>query len=69
MLDVQLYGLNAGGHHLTNIIFHEFNVLMLFWLLRWLTGLSWPSAAVAALLPCIRCTSSRSPGWPSARTC
>ena len=49
MLDVQLYGLNAGGHHVTNIIFHVYNTLLLFWLLRWLTGRSWCSAAVAAL--------------------
>ena len=34
MLDVQLYGLNAGGHHVTNIIFHVRNTLLLFWLLR-----------------------------------
>ena len=34
MLDVQLYGLNAGGHHVTNIILHVCNTLLLFWLLR-----------------------------------
>ena len=49
MLDVQLYELNAGGHHVTNIILHSLNTLLLFWLLRTLTGQSWPSAAVAAL--------------------
>ena len=49
MLDVQLYGLEAGGHHVTNIIFHVSNTLLLFWLLRWMTGRSWCSAAVAAL--------------------
>jgi protein O-mannosyl-transferase len=49
MLDVQLYGLNAGGHHVTNIIFHECNTLLLFWLLRLLTGQTWCSAAVAAM--------------------
>jgi tetratricopeptide (TPR) repeat protein len=49
MLDVQLYGLNAGGHHVTNIILHASNTLLLFWLLRWLTGRSWCSAAVAVL--------------------
>ena len=48
MLDVQIYGLNAGGHHVTNIIFHVCNTLLLFWLLRWLTGRCWCSAAVAA---------------------
>ena len=49
MLDVQLYGLEAGGHHVTNVIFHVSNTLLLFWLLRTMTGRSWPSAAVAAL--------------------
>jgi tetratricopeptide (TPR) repeat protein len=49
MLDVQLYGLEAGGHHVTNIIFHVCNTVLLFWLLRVLTGRSWCSAAVAAL--------------------
>src|SRR5208337_4079827 len=44
MLDVQFYGLEAGGHHVTNIIFHVANTLLL-----WLTGRSWCSAAVAAL--------------------
>jgi len=49
MLDVQIYGLKAGGHHVTNIIFHVFNTLLLFWLLRRMTGRSWCSAAVAAM--------------------
>ncbi len=49
MLDVQLYGLNAGGHHVTNIILHTCNTLFLFLLLSWMTGRSWCSAAVAAL--------------------
>lgn len=49
MLDVQIYGLNAGGHHVTNIILHSLSTLLLFWLLRTMTGRSWCSAAVAAL--------------------
>ena len=49
MLDVQLYGLNAGGHHVTNIILHIGNVLLLFWLFRWMTKRTWAAAAVAAL--------------------
>src|SRR3989442_1135162 len=28
MLDVQLFGLNAGAHHLTNIVFHTANTLL-----------------------------------------
>ena len=49
MLDVQLYGLEAAGHHVTNIIIHAANTLLLFWLLRKMTGRSWCSAAVAAM--------------------
>ena len=49
MLDVQLYGARPGGHHVTNVLFHAANaVLLLFWLRR-LTGYVWRSAVVAAL--------------------
>jgi tetratricopeptide (TPR) repeat protein len=49
MLDVQLFGLNAGAHHLVNLLFHEIAVVLLFLVLRRLTGALWPSAFVAAL--------------------
>ena len=49
MLDVQLYGMNPAGHHVTNIILHIGNTVLLFWLLRWLTGRSWAHAVVAAI--------------------
>jgi tetratricopeptide (TPR) repeat protein len=49
MLDCQLYGLNAGGHHATNIILHTIAVLLLFGVLRQMTGAVWKSALVAAL--------------------
>jgi protein O-mannosyl-transferase len=49
MLDCQLYGLNAGGHHATNIILHTIAVLLLFRVLRQMTGAVWKSAIVAAL--------------------
>lgn len=49
MLDCQLYGLNPGGHHLTNVFFHIANALLLFWWLNGLTNASWRSAFVAAL--------------------
>jgi tetratricopeptide (TPR) repeat protein len=49
MLDCQLYGLNAGGHHATNIILHTIAVLLLFRTLRQMTGAVWKSAVVAAL--------------------
>jgi len=37
MLDVQLYGLNAGPHHMTNLLIHVLNTLLLFTLLRRIT--------------------------------
>ncbi|PKN05156.1 MAG: hypothetical protein CVU74_03170, partial [Deltaproteobacteria bacterium HGW-Deltaproteobacteria-9] len=38
MLDWQLFGYNAGGHHWTNVIIHVFNTTLLFLLLRMMTG-------------------------------
>ena len=49
MLDCQLYGLNAGGHHFTNVALHTIAVLLLFRVLRGTTGALWSSALVAAL--------------------
>jgi tetratricopeptide (TPR) repeat protein len=49
MLDCQLYGLNAGGHHFTSVALHTIAVLLLFGVLRVTTGALWPSAFVAAL--------------------
>ena len=49
MLDCQLFGLNAGGHHFVNVLFHIANTLLLFVLLRSTTGAPWRSAFVAAL--------------------
>ena len=34
MLDCQLYGLNPGGHHLTNLFFHIANTLLLFFVFK-----------------------------------
>src|SRR5256714_7899972 len=49
MLDCQLYGLNAGGHHATNVILHIIAVFLLFQGLQRMTRLPWRSAVVAAL--------------------
>ncbi len=49
MLDVQLFGLDAGGHHITNIVLHIATTLLLFGLLRKATGATRRSAFVAAL--------------------
>ena len=48
-LDCQLYGLAAGAHHVTNLLFHAANVLLLFGVLKRMTGAAWRSAFVAAL--------------------
>jgi protein O-mannosyl-transferase len=49
MVDFQLFQLNPGGHHLTNLLLHILNVVLLFLLLRNATGHIWRSAFVAAL--------------------
>jgi protein O-mannosyl-transferase len=49
MLDVQLYGLNPGPHHLTSLFFHTVNSILLFLVLRRATGARWPSAFVAVV--------------------
>jgi len=49
MLDCQLFGPeNAGRHHLTNVLLHLVNTLLLFAVLRRMTGALWQSAFVAA---------------------
>src|SRR5579864_183278 len=49
MLDVQLYGVNAGPHHITNVLLHIANSILLFVLFLRLTGALGRSAFVAAL--------------------
>jgi tetratricopeptide (TPR) repeat protein len=49
MLDCGLYGLNAGGHHATNVVLHTIAALLLFRVLQQMTGAFWKSAIVAAL--------------------
>ncbi len=48
MLDCTLYGLNPNGHHLTNILFHIANTLLLGYLLFLATRNYWRSLFVAA---------------------
>jgi Flp pilus assembly protein TadD len=47
-LDHQLFGLCPGGYHLTNILLHAANAVLLFLTLRVATGRAWPSALAAA---------------------
>ena len=49
MFDYQLFGLNAGGYHVINLIIHIMSTLLLFWLFNRMTGEIWKSVFVAAL--------------------
>jgi len=49
MVDVQLFGMNSGWHHVSNLLLHIFNTLLLFLILSRITGLMWRSFFVAAL--------------------
>jgi tetratricopeptide (TPR) repeat protein len=49
MADVQVAGVNAGGHHVANVLLHVVNTLLLFALLRSMTGATGRSLLVAAL--------------------
>ena len=49
MTDVQLFGLDAGRHHLTSLLLHCANAVLLLLLLFRMTGALWRSALVAAL--------------------
>jgi tetratricopeptide (TPR) repeat protein len=49
MVDVELFGMNPSGHHISNIIFHLANTLLLFFILWKMTGKPWRSGLVAGL--------------------
>ena len=50
MLDCQLYGLqHPGGHHLTNVLLHATSAIILFLVLRRMTGGFWRCAFVATV--------------------
>lgn len=49
MLDTQLFGAHAGAYHAGNVLFHAANTVLLFLVLKRMTGALWPSAFVAAL--------------------
>ena len=49
MTDVQLFGVKPAWHHSMNLLLHIANTLLLWLLLRRITGAFWRSAFVAAL--------------------
>jgi hypothetical protein len=49
MLDVELFGLKPGHHHMMSVAIHILNAILLFLVLRTMTIYVWPSAFVAGL--------------------
>jgi tetratricopeptide (TPR) repeat protein len=49
MVDCQIFGVDSGAHHLINVLFHALAALLLFAVLRRMTGAVWRSAFVAFL--------------------
>jgi tetratricopeptide (TPR) repeat protein len=49
MVDVEIYGMDAGGHHVMNLVLHVMSTLLLFATLRQVTGRLGESAFVAGL--------------------
>ena len=49
MLDCQLFGVRPAGHHLTGLLLHAANTVLLFLVFRRMTGATWRSAFVAVL--------------------
>ena len=48
MVDAQVFGAKAGGHHAMNLLLHALNAILVFLVLSRMTGAFWRSAAVAA---------------------
>jgi protein O-mannosyl-transferase len=66
MLDCQVFGLHAGGHHRVNVLWHAANAILLFLVLRRMTGRQWRSAFVAAVFA-IHPLRAESVAWVSER--
>jgi protein O-mannosyl-transferase len=49
IMDFQLYGMKPGGHHFTSVALHALNTVLLFVVMRMMTGAVWRSVAVALL--------------------
>ena len=66
MVDREIFGDWPGGYHLTNLLFHLLNTILLFWVLRKLLGRDGP-AAVAALLFAVHPIHVESVAWIAER--
>ena len=49
LVDSTVFGMEPAGHHLVSVGFHIANVILLFLILKKMTGAIWPSAFVAAV--------------------
>jgi len=66
MLDVSIFGMNPRGHHLTNLLIHILNVLLLFILVRQMTGSYWRSFFTAAFFA-VHPLQTETVAWVTAR--
>src|SRR5262249_47824579 len=66
MLDVEVFGLDPRGHHLTSLLLHLGSVLLLFEVLRCATARPLAAAAVAALFA-VHPTHVESVAWVAER--
>lgn len=66
LTDVELFGLNPGAHHTTNMLLHAISTVLLFAALGLLTGGWWRSAVVAALF-CVHPMHVQSVAWIAER--
>ena len=66
MLDVELFGFDAGAHHLVNVTLHTLNALLVLALARALLASTW-AAAVAAALFALHPLRVESVAWASER--
>ena len=66
-VDYRLYGLNPAGYHLTNVILHALNALLVFWLIFLLTGRNIPVSLITAILFAVHPLQVESVAWISER--
>ena len=66
MVDVQVFGLAPGAHHIVNLLFHLANALLVFYWVRTFLGARWPSFFVAAFFA-LHPTHVESVAWISSR--
>jgi tetratricopeptide (TPR) repeat protein len=66
MLDCELFGVQAGAHHVTNLLLHLANTILLYGVLQTMTGAVWRSAWVAGVFA-VHPLHAESVAWVSER--